>query len=105
VIGTGNAPATSTSTVTYAGTAQADSAYTLMSALDATPAASDLLPEPGPQAGTPGPVTLIIGADFAGIRAPAAPHPGPSAAPVQVRNAAASICPGLPAANPEPGRP
>jgi LCP family protein required for cell wall assembly len=105
VIGTGNAPPTSTSTVTYAGTAQADSAYTLMSALDATPAASDLLPEPGPQAGTPGPVTLIIGADFAGIRAPAAPHPGPSAAPVQVRNAAASICSGLPAANPDPGRP
>jgi LCP family protein required for cell wall assembly len=115
VIGTGNAPPTSTTTVTYTGTAQADSAYTLMSALDATPAAQNLLPEPSPRAGTPGPVTLIIGADFAGIRSPPAagpsaapgraPAPGPSAAPVQVRNAAASICSGLPAANPDPGRP
>jgi LCP family protein required for cell wall assembly len=116
VIGTGNAPPAGITTVTYTGTAQADSAYTLMSALGTAPAAADLLAEPGPRAGTPGPVTLIIGADFAGIRSPAtprpsvtpgrAPAPGPSAAaPVQVRNAAASICAGLPAANPDPGRP
>jgi hypothetical protein len=115
VIGTGNAPPAGTTTVTYTGTAQADSAYTLMSALDATAAAQDLLPEPGPRAGTPGPVMLIIGADFAGIRSPAAPRPSgtpgrapapdSSAAPVQVRNAAASICSGLPTANPDPGRP
>jgi LCP family protein required for cell wall assembly len=107
VTGTGNAPPTSTTTVTYAGTAQADSAYTLMSALGAATAAENLLPEPGSRAGAPGPVTLIIGADFAGLRVPAAPRPSgtPGRAAVQVRNAAASICSGLPAANPDPGRP
>jgi LytR cell envelope-related transcriptional attenuator len=113
VIGTGDAPATSTSTVTYSGTAQADSAWTLTAALSGDPAAQDLRAEPGPQEGTPGPVTLVIGADFAGVRGPAAPRasasalagPAPVAGPVQVRNAAASICSGLPAANPDPGQP
>jgi hypothetical protein len=46
VTGTGDAPATSATTVTYAGTAQADRAYTLMTALKATPAAQNLLAEP-----------------------------------------------------------
>jgi LCP family protein required for cell wall assembly len=112
VTGVGNAPATSATTVTYSGTAQADSAWTLMTELSATPAAENLLPEPGLQSGTPGAVTLIIGTDFAGVRAPAAPRapasaapPAPAASPVQVRNAAASICSGLPAANPDPGAP
>lgn len=118
VIGTGNAPATSATTVTYSGTTQADSAYTLMTALSATPAASDLLTEPAPQAGTPGPVTLILGPDFAGVRPPAAGHghrattspasaggSGTGSGSVQTRNAAANICSGLPAANPDPGQP
>jgi hypothetical protein len=103
--------------VTYSGSARADSAYTLMTALSQAPAGQDLLTEPGPQEGTPGTITLILGADFAGVRAPAAPgHAGrpsspapasvnPGAATVQVRNAAASICSGLPAANPDPGQP
>ncbi len=120
VIGTSDAPATSTTTVTYSGTAQADSAYTLMTALKATPAAQDLLAEPAPQTGTAGPVTLVIGSDFAGMTAPATPHQsaqsGTGSAPastaastsqatVQTRNAGASICSGLPAANPDPGTP
>ena len=48
VIGTGDAAATSTTTVTDSGTAQADGAYTLATALKATPAAQNLL------AGRPG---------------------------------------------------
>ena len=124
VIGTGDAPATSTTTVTYSGTAQADSAYTLTTALKATPAAQNLLAEPAPQAGQPGPVTLVLGGDFAGVNPPAAPQQatgkgkakaaagsgGASVGPasqttVQTRNAAANICSGLPAANPNPGTP
>ena len=55
------APPTSATTVTYSGTAQADSAYTLMTALKASPAAQNLLAEPAPQTGQPGPVTLVLG--------------------------------------------
>jgi len=115
VTGTGDAPATGATTVTYSGTAQADSAYTLMTALKATPAAQNLLAEPAPQTGQPGPVTLVIGSDFTGVNAPAAPrraagHTAGGAdtggqATVQSRNAGASICSGLPAANPDPGAP
>jgi hypothetical protein len=90
-----------------------------MTALKATPAAQNLLAEPAPQTGQPGPVTLVIGSDFAGVTAPAATHPAPghgqaatgstgtgtSQAAVQSRNAGASICSGLPAANPDPGAP
>ena len=119
VTGTGDAAAASATTVTYSGTAQADSAYTLTTALRAAPAAQNLLAEPAPQTGRPGPVTLIIGSDFAGVNAPSARQHGsggkgppgrsaPSAAAqtaVQSRNAGASICSGLPAANPSPGVP
>jgi LCP family protein required for cell wall assembly len=113
VVGTGNAPPAATSTVTYSGTIQADSAYTLMTALSGTPAAQNLLQEPAPQAGTAGPVDLVIGTDFGGVKAPAARRRSSgaagsspvSAAAVQSRNAAASICSGLPAANPDPGSP
>lgn len=126
VLGTGNAPATATTTVTYSGTAQADSAYTLMGALKSTPAAQNQLAEPALQTGTPGPVTLVLGSDFAGVNQPAAPQhtakagqggkgkaaastPVPasqgSQAVVQSRNAGASICSGLPQANPNPGVP
>jgi LCP family protein required for cell wall assembly len=120
VIGTGNTAVATATTVTYSGTAQADNAYTLMTALKATPAAQNLLQEPTPQTGTAGPVTLIIGPDWAGVDRPAPPHPakarhtkpgqpaagsqGNSAA-IQARNAGASICSGLPAANPNPGSP
>jgi LCP family protein required for cell wall assembly len=116
VTGTGDAPATGATTVTYSGTVQADSAYTLMTALKATPAAQNLLAEPASQTGQPGPVTLVIGSDFTGVNAPAAPHRAAghaaaggadtgSQATVQSRNAGASICSGLPAANPDPGAP
>jgi hypothetical protein len=111
VTGTGDAPATAVTTVSYAGTAQADSAYTLMTKISPAPAAQDTLTEPAPQAGTAGPVTLILGADFTGVRQPAAGTPGAggstagSQATVQARNAGASICSGLPQANPYPGIP
>ncbi len=119
VVGTGNAPYTSTTTVSYAGLAQADSAYTLMTALTSFPAGQNTLAEPAPQEGSPGTVTLTLGADFAGVKQPAAPAPttsaskstgknsaptAPAPAPstgasaVQSRNAGASICSGLPPA-------
>ena len=122
--GTGDAAATAATTVTYSGTAQADSAYTLMTGLKSAPAAQNLLAEPAPQTGQPGAVTLVLGSDFAGVNAPArrtgpadpeagkaagGGHQG-SASPatqttVQSRNAGASICSGLPQANPNPGVP
>jgi hypothetical protein len=109
VISVGNAPYSATTTVDYAGRAQADSAYTVMTALKAVPAGQNTLAEPAPQAGRPGPVTLILGADFAGVRplsagnqssSPASGQPAPSssAGAVQSRNAGASICSGLPPA-------
>jgi hypothetical protein len=123
VTGTGDAAATAATTVTYSGTAQADSAYTLMTGLKSAPAAQNLLAEPAPQTGRPGAVTLVLGSDFAGVNAPAPAHPASgtgkgkaagggtgSASPatqttVQSRNAGASICSGLPQANPKPGVP
>ena len=125
VTGTGNAAATSTTTVNYAGTAQADSAYTLLTELKGAPAAQNTLAEPAPQTGAAGTVTLTLGADWAGVLAPAqhattgttgkskskgkSTGAGQSApgnqASVQTRNAGASICSGLPQANPDPGAP
>ncbi len=127
VVGVSNAVPTSTTTVTYSGIAQADGAYTLMTRLKGTPAGQNLLAEPAPQAGTPGPVSLVLGTDFAGVRPPPAPQsgktghgqhghgkPGRSSAGsgsygspafVQTRNAGASICSGLPAANRNSGSP
>ena len=125
VISVGNAAATATTTVTYAGLDQADSAYTLMTALKAFPAADNTLAEPAWQVGKPGAVTLTLGTDFAGVNRPApaghrakhgnsersgsrsgspvsrplvsqAVQDGPGA--VQSRNAGASICSGLPPA-------
>lgn len=124
VTGVGNTALASTTTVTYSGTTQADSAYTLMLALKASPAAQNLLQEPTPQTGAAGPVTLVIGADWVGVNRPSPPQPaaktghhGKAAKPskpaasqgsagfVQTRNAGANICSGLPAANPDPGTP
>lgn len=122
VTGTGDAPAASTTTVSYAGTAQADSAYTLMTQLKGSPAAQNTLAEPAPQTGVPGTVTLTLGADWAGVVSPAQhaatgkagkgkaaagsrPAGQGSQASVQTRNAGASICSGLPKANPNPGVP
>jgi LCP family protein required for cell wall assembly len=119
VVGTGNAPYTSTTTVSYAGLAQSDSAYTLMTALTSFPAGQNTLAEPAPQEGSPGTVTLTLGADFAGVLQPppapsastgttgkgsdkstpaSTPAPSSSAAAVESRNAGASICSGLPPA-------
>lgn len=127
----GNAAPTATTTVNYSGTVQADGAYTLMAALKRAPYAQNLLAEPTPQAGTPGPVSLILGSDFAGVDRPARSpsktsktgktghaKPSTSSAPrsfsstnlnspgfVQARNAGASICSGLPQSNPDSGSP
>jgi LCP family protein required for cell wall assembly len=132
VVGVANAVPATTTTVTYSGIVQAESAYTLMTALKAAPAAQNLLAEPAPQAGTAGPVTLTLGSDFAGVKPPPAPSAGQaghgktakgkhgkagrgsgrgssggygSATFVQSRNAGASICSGLPASNPNSGSP
>ena len=118
VVGIGNAAYTATTTVNYAGTEQADGAYTLMTALTSFPAAENTLGETAWQDGHPGPVTLILGADFAGVNkpAPATQHTthrsknssnntpavsksitsGPGS--VESRNAGANICSGLPPA-------
>jgi LCP family protein required for cell wall assembly len=116
----GNAPPTATTTVSYPGSAQAGAAYRLMGALQEPPAV---------QYGTPGTITLTLGADFAGIQP--APSPGGrhherarSAAPsagqqpdgqqptvpgqsagIESRNAAANICSAMPSANPGVGAP
>jgi len=116
----GNAPAaTATTAVSYLGGAQAAAAYTLMGALRQAPVVAD---------GVPGPVTLTIGADFAGVQAPppgrhhghgagsgavsAGPQPDgvqPTVpgqqAGIEARNAAENICSGMPAANPDVGSP
>ena len=119
VVGIGDASYTSTTTVSYAGLVQSDSAYTLMTALDSFPAGQNTLAEPANQIGTPGTVTLTLGADFQGVHQPA-PAPAassgkaskgsskstttPTAAPstgasaVESRNAGANICSGLPPA-------
>jgi LCP family protein required for cell wall assembly len=122
VTGIGNAAATSTTTVDYAGLNQADSAYTVMTALTAFPAGQNTLAEPASQEGQPGAVTLTLGSDFAGVNTAAtqvahrarhgrrartrasddaltpsrAIRTGPGA--VQSRNGAANICSGLPPA-------
>jgi LCP family protein required for cell wall assembly len=129
VIGIGDAPPTSNTVVTYSGTVQADSAYTLMSALQSFPAAQNLRQEPAGQIGRPGAITLTLGDDYAnfGVKAPdpgkatddskavkkakkkhrdagagssatAAFSPPSSDATVESRNAASSICAGLPPA-------
>lgn len=120
----GSAPFSSTTTVQYAGTAQADAAYTVGMALKAFPAGQNTLPETASQIGSPGPVTLILGANFTGVQPPkvsqpaprstaskstsgkgtgttataASPAPTTGASAVQSRNAGASICSGLPPA-------
>jgi LCP family protein required for cell wall assembly len=115
----GDAPYTSTTTVSYPGPAQAGGAYTLMGALSQAP---DTV-----QDGVSGPVTLTLGADFGGIVPPrpaAGKHhhststtpdagqqpggqptvPGQSAG-IESRNAAENICQSMPDANPDPGTP
>ncbi len=126
VTGIGDTAYTTTTTVDFAGLTQADGAYTLMTGLKSFPAGQNTLAEPAWQAGSPGPVTLILGADFAGVNPPApsattgtenhgkkgkggkgstsgtspvvsTSAPGGAGA-VQSRNAGASICSGLPPA-------
>jgi LCP family protein required for cell wall assembly len=127
VVEVGNAAPATTTTVSYAGTTQADDAYTLMTVLTTPPATQNLLAAPAPQAGRPGPVTLTIGHGFTGLVNPA-PRPArgdgkhhsvrqrhasssqpasdsPGISAVETRNAAANICSGLPQANPDPGTP
>jgi hypothetical protein len=118
VISVGDAPYTATTTVTYSGIAQSEAAYTLMTALSKFPAGENLLTEPAPQLGSAGPVTLILGADFAGVSKPVKAKQGKKGASgssvvaesadavasangagaVQSRNGGASICSGLPPA-------
>jgi hypothetical protein len=122
----GGAAYSSTTTVQYAGTAQADAAYTLMTALKSVPTGQNTVPaDATDQVGAPGAVTLVLGADFTGVQAPQVTQPAPSPSPskgktgststgstvtavnpgpttgagaVQSRNAGASICSGLPPA-------
>jgi LCP family protein required for cell wall assembly len=117
VTGVGDAPATSTTTVSFAGEEQADGAYTLMRALKSFPAGQNTLAEPASQIGVPGTITLVLGTDFTGVNAHAVTKPpkkqgksktkttpattnvvasGPGS--VQARNAGANICSGLPPA-------
>jgi len=122
VVGVGNAAATSSTTVNFAGLTQADGAYTLGTALKSFPAGQNTLAEPASQLGHRGAVTLILGTNFTGVNRPAAHKsvtqkaghgkkrkkgssgstPAVSAAiqdgagSVQSRNAAANICTGLP---------
>jgi LCP family protein required for cell wall assembly len=108
VVGTGDAAATSTTTVSYSGTAQADEAWTLMNALHNTASltAQNLLTEPTPQIGHFGTVTLTLGSDYANftVLKPSAlasvvskkPGKSNSAGSVQTRNAGENICAGLP---------
>jgi LCP family protein required for cell wall assembly len=70
VIDVGDSGYSNTTTVDYTGTAQADDAYTLMTALKSWPAAQNTLAEPAWQLGSPGPVTLVLGTDFAGVNPP-----------------------------------
>jgi hypothetical protein len=121
VLKVGDKPYTSTTTVTYKGIYRADAAWTLMLSLDKMPVGQPLLTEPAAQLGKVGPVNLILGADFAGVKAPVPQqtttlskstkkknHKGSSgnasqpssnnsgAGAVEARNAAANICSGLP---------
>lgn len=117
----GNAPPAATTTVSYRGSAEAGAAYTLMGALRQPPSV---------RGSTSGPITLTLGQGFAGIAPPRAPGgksgqrparaatpsagqqpagqeptvPGQSAG-IETRNAAASICSGMPSANPDTGAP
>jgi LCP family protein required for cell wall assembly len=86
VTGIGDAPYTPSTTVEYAGLEQADSAYTLMTALKGYtfsqyPAGEDTIAEPTSLVGSPGTVILVLGGDFQGVDQPpvAAPRPSPSA--------------------------
>jgi LCP family protein required for cell wall assembly len=133
VIKVGNAPAVNDTTVSYAGTVQADDAYTLMTALNTPPASQNLLVPPAPQTGRPGAITLTIGPGFTGVIKPArssgrvgghgrsgghgrrrararaggtsSSGGGTGNSAVETRNASANICSGLPKANPDPGIP
>jgi hypothetical protein len=125
VLSTGNAPSpASATTVSYSGTVQADSAYTLMTRLQGMPSAQNMLAEPALQAGQPGPVTLTLGTGFAGVKPAPARRPrhhsadrgsqpttgtgggsGTVTPAIQTRNAGAGLCTGLPKANPNPGTP
>jgi LCP family protein required for cell wall assembly len=122
----GNAPYSTTTTVSYPGPAQAGGAYSLMGALQQAPDSV--------QDGASGPVTLTLGTDFDGVASPqpttVAKHHKPAAAPasatpdagqqpdgtqplvpgqpattVESRNAAEGLCQGVPDANPDTGAP
>ena len=67
VTGVGDAPATSATTVSFAGEEQSQAAYTLSKALKSFPAGQNTLAEPASQIGASGTITLILGTDFAGV--------------------------------------
>jgi LCP family protein required for cell wall assembly len=66
----GDAPYTSTTTVSYPGPGEAGGAYALMGTLKQAPAVQD---------GVAGPITLTLGGDFAGVNSPPPPPASPSA--------------------------
>jgi LCP family protein required for cell wall assembly len=90
----GDAPYTSTTTVSYAGLDQADYAYTLMTALKSWPAAQNTLAEPASQIGSPGTIILTLGADFAGVNPPPAAAPPPAKSTKKSKHGKKTTSPG-----------
>jgi hypothetical protein len=82
-----------------------------MTQIKGSPAGQNALADPAHHEGQPGPVTLVLGTDFAGVRALASGtraghhHGGGTAGQVQSRNAGANLCSGMPKGNPNPGTP
>jgi len=98
VASVGDAPYTSTTTVSYQGPGQAGGAYTLMGALQEAPAV---------QNGVAGPVTLTLGANFTGVSpppsaTPAASPPASSAGNSPKASPAPSASPSAPAVSATP---
>jgi LCP family protein required for cell wall assembly len=93
-----DAPATASTTLSYPGGAQAGRAYSLLGALRQAPAV---------QTGAGGPITLTLGANFAGLVAKHSRHHRSSGGPgaIESRNAATGICSAMPDANPDVGTP
>jgi LCP family protein required for cell wall assembly len=80
VVGIGDAPPTSATTVDFAGEQRAEAAYTLLTALKVNNSnnfatGDDTVNAPSSQIGTPGPVTLVLGSDFTGVNKPAPVKP------------------------------
>jgi LCP family protein required for cell wall assembly len=90
----GDAPYTSTTTVSYQGPGEAGGAYTLMGALQQAPSV---------QNGVAGQITLTLGANFTGVNDP--PSATPAASPSASASSAGKSRKPSPAASPSPSAP